>query len=1031
MIELESALRSAARVMYITKVELENIKNYKADAFEFDPGVTVISGPNGAGKTTILEAIAWALFDYLPYKKDDFLRRGAKRGSVRVSFVSSLDGREYTIYRDTGTGYYVYDPVTKLRVAEQKNQIGAWIKQHLGVEASTDLKSLFTSAIGVPQGTFTASFAEQPAKRKVEFDKVLRVEDYNRSAEDLRPLVRLIESKLADLREQMARAEAEISSLDDLLSERKRCQAECTRLKHELPQRKRRRDAIRQELEHLDKLRGDIEKKQAELIALASQIEQTERRLDSTKREVERARKAARATAAAAAGFEIYNQAEAQLKQLEKQMAERDQLNALWAEKRSKLIRIEASSEGLREKLRQVEQDKKELELLKPKLAEQERLEARRSELQASVGEMKVLEESAEAARRELNLLREEYKRVSKQVEEAEQVKGLAEQAPSLEESRRALEAELSKSRVERERLIERRREVSRVRNEIDKLRGEIKTIEKEMAKGLAVKELASELPKLEAEHERMVREAAKLRASIDRDERTLAQIKGGLCPLLNERCRNMKEGQTLDQYFKVQLTNEREVLDRLERQREDVHRKILQARDAMRACSVLENQKIEHARRCQELEIKLKDEAKLEKEIAEISVSEDMVRLLSSRLDQLERELKKAQEAQLKYERLGPLRERLRQLEVEGAQKRSNLDNLNERIIGLARLCEELKGIEKQLAELDDPRGRFRSLSMSVSAEGELLDRLREAEVQVQALGSDMKKLEDELARFVGLDERLLRERERRAASEKDYRTYIENLPIARTLSERESERAEIEKALANDRHRWEALDNSLKQLQAVYSQQRHTEAKRELEEAIGLVARLESELSSLEQKLAQINSEVERLSEVKMRLAELDSKRARLEKLLALSEFIRDLLKKAGPFITEAHLQSISIEANQLYREITGNPMVTLRWDAGYEIVLEEGGHDRPFASLSGGEQMAAALAVRLALLKELSDMRVAFFDEPTTNMDEERRRNLAQQIGRIRDFDQLFVISHDDAFEGFTDQVISVGEGAGEGL
>jgi len=71
-----------------------------------------------------------------------------------------------------------------------------------------------------------------------------------------------------------------------------------------------------------------------------------------------------------------------------------------------------------------------------------------------------------------------------------------------------------------------------------------------------------------------------------------------------------------------------------------------------------------------------------------------------------------------------------------------------------------------------------------------------------------------------------------------------------------------------------------------------------------------------------------------------------------------------------------------------------------------------------------MAAALSVRMALLKELSDMRIAFFDEPTTNMDEDRRRNLAEQIGRIKDFDQLFVISHDDSFEGFTDQIIALG-------
>ena len=90
----------------------------------------------------------------------------------------------------------------------------------------------------------------------------------------------------------------------------------------------------------------------------------------------------------------------------------------------------------------------------------------------------------------------------------------------------------------------------------------------------------------------------------------------------------------------------------------------------------------------------------------------------------------------------------------------------------------------------------------------------------------------------------------------------------------------------------------------------------------------------------------------------------------------------------------------------------------------MLEEEGHERPFMNLSGGEQMSAALSIRLALLKELSEIRIAFFDEPTTNLDEDRRRNLAQQIGRIKDFDQLFIISHDDAFEGFTDRVILLG-------
>ncbi|HEU4783626.1 MAG TPA: hypothetical protein VFS83_09825, partial [Ktedonobacterales bacterium] len=58
---------------------------------------------------------------------------------------------------------------------------------------------------------------------------------------------------------------------------------------------------------------------------------------------------------------------------------------------------------------------------------------------------------------------------------------------------------------------------------------------------------------------------------------------------------------------------------------------------------------------------------------------------------------------------------------------------------------------------------------------------------------------------------------------------------------------------------------------------------------------------------------------------------------------------------------------------------------------------------------------------LLRRLSHLDIAFFDEPTQNMDGERRGNLAEQIRRVRGFDQLLVISHDDTFEQGLDGVI----------
>src|ERR671939_761661 len=168
--------------MHVTRVELENIKSYadgeRRGDFRFGRGTTAIVGPNGAGKTTILEAIAWALFDVLDYSKEDFLRRGAKKGSVRVTFRSDLDERLYTVYRDTGSGYYVYDPELRMKIATGKADVRKWLDPPLRLEPGTDLRALFRSAVGVPQGLFTTDFLRPAAERKAAFDRLLKVEEY-------------------------------------------------------------------------------------------------------------------------------------------------------------------------------------------------------------------------------------------------------------------------------------------------------------------------------------------------------------------------------------------------------------------------------------------------------------------------------------------------------------------------------------------------------------------------------------------------------------------------------------------------------------------------------------------------------------------------------------------------------------------------------------------------------------------------------------------------------------------------------------
>jgi DNA repair protein SbcC/Rad50 len=1009
--------------MLITRVELEKIKNYEAGSFEFGPGVTAISGPNGAGKTTILEAISWALFDQLAYKKEDFLKRGAKKGSVRVTFVSALDGREYTVYRDTGTGYYIYDPVTKLRLVEQKNQVAVWIRQHLGVEPGADLKSLFTSTIGVPQGTFTVDFADQPSRRKIGFDKVLRVDEYQRSSEELKALIRLVESKDVELREQIAALGVEVASLDGLIEERDAIEKSIDDLRRDLDSTEREREHARTELQRLDGLQRLIEQTSRDIATLQSRSEEIKRRRIALGEDVEKARRASEIVQATAAGFDAYNEANTRCAALEIQATRRDLLKREFSEKERELYRIETSAQALAEKLGQIDADRKEIDALAPLAREQERLEARAAELQTAIAELTVVAEQVKIAERELDSSRAEYLDISKRIKEAEKLRETAEHAPELEEERRTLEAESREMRVALERVSERKKELKRARNNIAKISAEIETLEREMSAALPADKAAYELAELETLDQATMEEIATLRASVEREKKILSQVKGGLCPLLSEKCLNMKEGQGLDQYFRVQIGSESGRLTEAERRRKEIQRKLVDAKVMLKASFALETHRVHYSRYVQDLEIERATAAKLEADIGGASASEQGLRLSEARLDRLERELQSAREARVKYESLGLLRDRMARLTTEGTERKKAIEDLKKRIAAIDEFKEELGRLAERLRTIDDARGRARLLRAGLEKERELKESLALLETQQQTLSRAIEELTVQLEASRDLDQQIVTEREQRARSENDHRAFMENQPVAALLEAREAELNEVSSEHQKAISQLDAWTIEINQARSEYDPERHKSVAARLEQLHERVATLNSELNAALTRVKELVAEIDSLREARDRLKRLEAARDRYNQILTLSDFIRDVLKRAVPYITEAHLQTISIEANQLYRDITGNPMVSLRWDPGYEIILEEDGHERAFASLSGGEQMAAALAVRLALLKELSDMRIAFFDEPTTNMDEERRRNLAQQIGRIKDFDQLFVISHDDAFEGFTDQVVTV--------
>ena len=879
--------------MHITKIELENIKSHSSAIFEFPRGTIAITGENGAGKTTLIEAIAWTLFDILDYKKDEFLRRGAKKGSARVYFESGLDGREYMVYRDTLTGYYVHDQALKTRIAVKREEVCRFLWQHLGVEPGTDLGELFRHAIGVPQGTSTSIFLEAPSRRKDAFDKLLKVEEYRRGFEELLRTVRHIETRIAEVSVKIARAEGELGRFDAIQEEHATVTAQAgslATLADEAAAAANERSVVVAEFEQ--KARSIAEFRTV-VDAARSEKSRDDLALGHAESELSRAREAAAIIEKVRPDADRYDAACGRLKELERERSARENLNTQLSKTENALAKVSAEQKTVAERLDNSMKAAKAIELLIPRAKEQERLEKDCDDLRGRLA-------NANAARSQIASLDDKLARLR------------------------------------------------------DSYRGNKELLDEALQKAAD----AAETGELELRDAEIVRELARLRAALERDELFQNEIKNGLCPILSEKCLNLKDGQTLDGFIKTEFAEVKTQIDTLQ---------------------------IEHTT----VTVRLRVSREAEKFAAQVTA-------YKRREDEIGEEGKK-----LKAER--------EQLEAASA--------------AAVELEKELKKVEALLKELDSPRTKIQLLESEGRREFELRDELRRTEMNLERLESERRILVEQLESYINLDADIAATSAIRDETENAHRTYLSHQSYASSLPECETKFSDAGKAAELSAAKLANAQKTYDEAAKDYDEAKHATARTELLQLQRDQVKLESDLAAARRREAELTKELARLAETKKELQVEFAERGRLASLLEATEFIRSTLRDAAPLVAKNYVRHVSMEANQMFREIGGKAEQNLRWNDDYGITVEEGGHERPFVSLSGGEQMAAALSVRLALLKQLSEIRIAFFDEPTTNMDAERRENLAIQISQIKHFDQLFVISHDDTFEGYVDNVVHV--------
>ncbi len=364
----------------------------------------------------------------------------------------------------------------------------------------------------------------------------------------------------------------------------------------------------------------------------------------------------------------------------------------------------------------------------------------------------------------------------------------------------------------------------------------------------------------------------------------------------------------------------------------------------------------------------------------------------------------------------------------------------LDTRISGVAQ---RIVLAEQQQREFEADRVRLQELEKRFVA---LEERRKKNRTRAEALEGVVKQHLDAVALAAAktagmqlhatLDEDISRAEGERKRFQPDRDLFAANLQSANDLENRQNTLVTWERALQDLEKQVIEREGEILRCRAEYQPERHEALRTEKGEKLSLVATFRQQMVEMKNTRGRLEKEILELRKLELQSIARQAEISSLERKARIVELLRNqVFKHVSAQLSERFRQEISLQADRIYRAIAESDEELL-WGENYQIILRDmvDGviRERSDDQLSGGQTMSAVVALRLALLQTIG-ARIAFFDEPTSNLDASRRENLAHAFRAIdagrQDvtehwYDQLFLVSHDVAFTEITDQMIQIG-------
>ena len=478
------------------------------------------------------------------------------------------------------------------------------------------------------------------------------------------------------------------------------------------------------------------------------------------------------------------------------------------------------------------------------------------------------------------------------------------------------------------------------------------------------------------------------IKTQIKENNLAFEMLKSSQCPYLKEKCENLN-GKNIEEFFtqrKITLTDKKEENDckikKLKEKLKDEKTVTTKLYTFNQLESEIQNLNIE-----------------IEKQNLIIENLKGSYELLNTQYENLKLKNNFESKEELEYEKIS-LGEKIKALEIFQLEKeiekiKKDIESLRKNI---QKFCKEQENINKDI------------------------------ENNNENLLSVIKYLEENssiLERFNAISQELEDEEEKLKSLEKYKDIYIENFQKAKEKDKLLEENITLNKNLVVEEEnlKTRVIENiDIEEKLSLFDEEKLKEDgeifNKTIRDIVANIGKISVEIENFQKKLEKIHHQ-------EMQLKEIGKEIKIIEKKLEMATTFRNNLKNMGKEVAKNMLYKIEDIATANFRKITGRGE-KIKWSNEdsdkYAVYLVSDEKELKFEQLSGGEQVAVAISIRSAMSNLFTESKFSIFDEPTNNLDTERRQSLADSIGEIlKNLEQSIIVTHDDTFKEMAQKVI----------